>query len=386
MDNTTAATGTPEITLDCFGKNEARDLKEILTRFLHEYGEKAPEVSDEDWLCQRFQAELPDMGEEKARQVSRETIESVQKYDENRASLSAARARGQTTEDWFADRSRELAAGVPAAVFGHEMGELGKTISEINRQMADAVTTQNGVISQQLNLDGYLAEQHAVNSFNAAAKLSNSPYTAKVCRQGAGKTYGKNSFDAVIVDGEGKIVHQYQFKYGKDAEATIQMLKRGNYNNQTIVVPPEQVKAVQDAFPGKTVVSEIGGTEKVPVTSAPLSKADAKAMQEEIQRTGKAPTADWNFYDDRMLGKYVGKQVVTAGVQGAALATGFSLAEKLISEEPIEPEEVVVDALRTGADASVKAAAAGALTVAVEKGTLGTVAKVLPVPAITNIA
>lgn len=381
-----SAPSEPEITIDGFGPEEAKKLKEILTRFLHEYGKKPPEVSDEDWLCQRFQAELPGMSEEDARAVSRETVASVKEYDANLASLSAAKAQGQTTEEWFADRSREAATGISAIEFGHRMEELGDVISEANAQLYRTVTTQGGEISQQLNLDGFLAEQQAVNSFNAAAKLNDSPFRAEVCVPEAGQTYGKNSFDVVIRGEGGQIVHQYQFKYGKDANATIQMLKRGNYNNQTLVVPPEQVDAVKAAFPGKTVVSHIGGTEKVPVASEPLSKADVKNMQAEVQSTGKLTETSWNSYDNRMLGKYIGKQAVAAGMQGAILATGFHLAAKLVSDEPVETEEVVADALRTGADTTVKAAAAGAMTVAAQKGALGVLSPLTSVMPIANLA
>ena len=366
-----AAGDSAEITLDGFGLDEARELKQTLVRFLQEYGKKPAELSDEDWLCQRFLSELPDMEEQEARDTSRETFESIQEYNQNLASLRAARAQGSTAEEWFADKSREAASGVSAVEFGRRMEELSEVLGEANAQLYRTVTTKSGAISQQLNLDGFLAEQQAVNSFNAAAKLEGSSFRAEVCVPKPGETYGKNSFDAVIKNKDGRIVHQYQFKYGKDAETTIQMIKRGNYNNQTLVVPPEQVEKVRAAFPGKTVVSYIGGTEKVSVSSASFSKADVKATQETIQSTGKVTELDWESFDNQMLTKYVGRQAMMAGVQGAALGAGFSLVEKLVSEEPVEVEDVVVDALRTGADTSVKAAAAGAIRVAAERGALG---------------
>lgn len=388
MDDNKNMTASPEqeIILDVFGPKEAKALKNLLIRFLQEYEKKPAEVSDEDWLCQRFQAELPDMAAEDARKISRETFSTIKEYDQNLASLTYARAHGSTADEWFADKSREAAAGISAIEFGRRMEELGDVLSEANAQLRRTVTTGGGEISRQLNLDGFLAEQQAVNSFNAAAKLSNSPFRAEVCVPEAGQTYGKDSFDVVIRGEGGRIVHQYQFKYGKDADATIQMLKRGNYNNQTLVVPPEQVEAIQAAFPGKTVVSQIGGTEKVAVASEPFSKAEIKAMQEEIQSTGTVPELDWNSFDNRMLGKYVGHEAMQAGVMGAVLGTGFSLAAKLASDEPIEIEDVVVDALRTGADTSVKAATAGAITVAAKQGLLGAITPLTEVVPAANLA
>ena len=83
-----------------------------------------------------------------------------------------------------------------------------------------------------------------------------------------GKRYGKNSFDIVILDAtksKTPPVHQYQVKYGADAKATIQLLREHGsvtkYSNQQILVPPEQLDEVRKAFPGKTIVSEIGGTD-----------------------------------------------------------------------------------------------------------------------------
>ena len=374
-----------EITFEGFGLAEAKELRGLLVRFLQEYGKKPQNMSDEDWLCQRFLVELPDMSEDEARKLSRETLSAVQEYDRNLASLMAARAQGSTAEEWFAEKSREAAVGISAIQFGVRMEELGDTINQANAQLYRTVVTQSGEISRQLNLDGFLAEQMHVNSFNAAAKLNSSPFRAEVCVPEAGQTYGKNSFDVVIRGQNGRIVHQYQFKYGADAQSTIQLIRHGNYNNQTLVVPPEQVDAVKSAFPGKTVVSQIGGTERVPVSSKPLSKADIKAMQKDIQTTKTIPEQDWNLYDNRMLGKYVGGKAAFSGVMGAAMGAGFHMAAKLAADEPIEAGEVVTGALRTGADSGIKAAAAGAVKVASERGMIGVIAPGTPMPSIVNM-
>ena len=388
MDETkhTVTSERSEITLDGFGPEEAKALKDLLTRFLREYGKKPADMEDKDWLSKQLHAELPDLSTAEAEKISRETFAAITEYNQNLASLNTAKAQGATAEEWFADMSREAAAGISAIKFGQRMEELGDILNEANAQLYRTVTTQDGAISQQLNLDGFLAEQQAVNSFNAAAKLNDSPFRAEVCAPEPGQTYGKNSFDVIIRGKGGRIVHQYQFKYGKDADATIQMLRRGNYNNQTLVVPPEQVEAVQAAFPGKTVVSQIGGTEKVPVASAPQSKADVKAMQNEIQNSGTVAELDWNSYDNRMLGKYVGRTAMMAGIQGAVLGAGFSLAAKLVSDEPVEVEDVVADALRTGADTSIKAATAGAITVAAKRGLLGAITPLTEAVPIANLA
>ena len=89
------------------------------------------------------------------------------------------------------------------------------------------------------------------------ATLQDSPFRAEVCVPES--THPKNSFDVVIKDiSTGKIVHQYQFKFGMTAKYTIAKLRKGDYNNQRFVVPVEQVTDVQRAFPGKTVEAYIG--------------------------------------------------------------------------------------------------------------------------------
>jgi len=371
---------------DFMTAKEARELKRLLARFMKEYGRKPAAQSDEAWLKDRFLAELPGLSEEDAEAMSRETVASIAEYDRHLASAKEARAQGKTAQEWFADQAQLAASGMSAAEYAARLNELDNVLEQANTQMMRVITTQDGAVSQQTNLDGFMAEQQHVNAFNVAAELQNSGCRAEVCTPGPGETYGKNSFDVVIRDAGGRIAHQYQFKYGKNADATIAMIRRGNYNNQTLVVPPEQVEAVQAAFPGKTVVSQIGGTEKVPVSSAPISKADMKELQKQAQERGTVQEMNWGSCDPRMLAKYVGSRTVLAGVQGAVLATGFHLASKAIADEPIDTEEVVTVALETGADTGIKAATAGALKAASEKQLIGVLPPGTPMGQLTKIA
>lgn len=150
------------------------------------------------------------------------------------------------------DKLSDASIGMGVNSFGDYLFNIDRTLQNANAQLLSTVLNQDGSVSYCQNLDGFIAEQMHVNSFNEQASLNLCPYIAKVQVPESGTSYGRNSFDTVICDKyTGKIVHQYQFKYGKDAQATIAMLKNGNYNNQTIVVPKEQVELVQAAFPGK---------------------------------------------------------------------------------------------------------------------------------------
>ena len=387
MDETKVKYASEDLTYDesKLGIHEARELKKLLVRFIKEYGKKPAEQSDQEWLKLRFMAEMPELSEEEATALSQETVTSVREYNENLASLKEAKKSGKTAEEWFAEKSQEAAVGVTATEFAGQMQSLDGALNKANLSMRNAVLTQSGAISQNPSLNGFIAEQQQVNTFNLAAESSGSPYRAYVLSPEAGKPYNKNSFDVVIKDEGGKIVHQYQFKYGQDAKSTISYIKAGNYNNQILVVPAEQVEEVQAAFPGKTVVAQIGGTDKVPISSQPLTKSDVVKMQEDMQQTGEVTQLDWTAYEPKTLAKYVGKKAAFAGVQSAALATGFQIAAKLAADEPIDTEEVVSTALKTGADSGVKSAAAGAVKVASERGMIRLMPKGTPMGTIVNV-
>lgn len=86
-----------------------------------------------------------------------------------------------------------------------------------------------------------------------------------------------------------------------------------------------------------------------------------------------------------MVAKFVGKQAAVAGVLGAATATGFHIAGRLMNGEEIDAEEAVGIALETGADTGLKAAVAGAVKVGSEKGMIGLIPPGTSMPLIVNI-
>ena len=259
---------------------------------------------------------------------------------------------------------------------------LDEAINNANQSMYDTITTKSGAINQNFNLDGFIAEQHHANSFNLEANLKGSEYRAEVLVPKDGQTYGKNSVDIVVKDKTGKIVERYQAKYGKTADDTIRMINEGNYNNQRLLVPAEQVEEVQKAFPNKTVVASVGSGD---IKSKPLDKIGAKELQNEAQ-SGNWNDLNWNEYKSKDLAIGIGKQAGYAAIQGAAIGAGVELATKVWNGEEIKAEEVVEQALVSGADFGVKAATAGALKVGVEKGIVKAIPKGTPAGTIANIA
>lgn len=372
--------------LDDFDEQDARELKRLICKFVHSYGNKPVDMNDQTWLTNAYMQELPSIPLDDARQLSQQTIETITAYNRDMASLKEYISSGKSKEEWFAEKTMEAAAGLSVAEYSRQVEQVAHVMENANAQMLRTISTRSGEISQAFNLDGFIAEQHHVNSFNAAAALQKSPYHAEVCVPEVGETYGKNSFDIVIKDAGNKIIHQYQSKYGSTARETIQMLKRGNYNNQTFLVPPEQVEQVQQAFPGKTVVSHIGGTDKVPISSKALSKQEAKDLQIDIQQNSEIPQTTWNSFDAKQLAKFAGKQIALSGITAAAIGTGWTMVAKIIKDEPIDTEEVVEIAFRTGTDAGVKTAVAGAMQVAAKQGVLRIIPPATPVGVIANMA
>lgn len=383
---------TNEIMIEGLQEQDARAVKEIFLRFIKAYKESGEEQEKFEWLEKQLKEELPEKSEQEILDIKEEIIDSEHEYNADFQDMVQKAENGISKERWFADRLEEGAKGIAVNNYGNYLNNVERVMKMANQQMLNKVLRQDGKIKECLNLDGFIAEQWYVNNFNSKKALEKSVFGKSVIsgkyaksdmpdilEQYAeipkeGQPYGKNSVDIQIRD-KGGVLHRYQVKFGKDAESTIKMLKRGNYNNQIIVVPSDQVEKVQAAFPGKTVIDHIGGTDKVLTKSDSLTKEEVKRLQNEIQETGTIPRTDWNIYNTRELAINLGKQAGIAGMQAAFLTTGLDLAGKVMNGETIDGSEVIENALKSGADTGIKAAAGGALTVASERGVIS----ILPV-------
>lgn len=368
--------------------NTSEKLSNLIKKFVSSYTHKDESIEDVLWLKNELKSELNDLSDEEAQKISEECFREIKIYDYNLNSLVDTVKNGGTKESWLAEKCKEASVGMSINEYGNYLKSINDIISLSNAQMQETVinTRGNQQISKNMNLDGFIAEQYHVSSFNMNAKLNKSGYKAKVLDPKSGETYKKNSFDVVIVDSNDKIVHQYQLKYGKTAEHTIAMIKKGNYNNQRIVVPAEQVEVVKKAFPNKTIEAHIGGTDKVSISSSTLSKGEAKEIQYRTQENAQIHKEDWNYFKTKELTMNIAKNASLAGIQSAAISSGFDIAKSIMDGEKIEADEVVYKALVTGADSGIKAATAGALHVGVQKGIISVIPKSTPIGVLTNVA
>ena len=356
-----------------------KKLRPILQRFMDSYAAKPKDMTDEAWLAKQLGEELPEKSSEEIATMSREIVANVEEFDRNLTSLNKSCKAGTPKEVWLADKLQNAAVGVNVVDYGNYLQGIDDTLRANNEAMMNVIHRADGNINMNPNLDGFIAEQEVVNSFNREAALKNSPYRAEAL-QPDGKTYAKNSVDVVIRDTRKSvhnIVKRYQLKFGKNAEATAQYLEHGDYRGQQSIVPKGQKQGVREnVSPAKQVNDYIESPDGV--RSKPLSKEQAKRHQERVQEGQNLRQDTWNSYNTRELAINIGKQAAVAGMAGAAMGAGFHLAAKVFQGEEIKASEVVEVALKTGATTGITCAVAGALNVGVEKGLVPVLAKGTP--------
>ena len=111
-----------------------------------------------------------------------------------------------------------------------------------------------------------------------------------------------------------------------------------------------------------------------------------KELQQKLQENGEVPQLSYDDVSVKTLASNIGKNAGKFAIISAAVTTGINVIKKAWKGEKIEADEVMEEALKSGADAGVKTVAAGTLKVAVEKGVLRCIPKGTPVGVIATIA
>ena len=355
---------------------EGKQLQDLIKEFEQCYADNKDKPVLE-WLEPKMQEHLPNQSPDEIRRISAELVDSLKVTETNYEDLQKSTSKGRSKESWFASHMKKATSAMSAQESAEFLSNLDQATRKANEALYDTITTKAGNISQNPNLDGFIAEQYHAQTFNMNAEASGSQYRAKVLEPD-GSRYTKNSVDVVIVDGDGKVVKRYQSKYCKDSTATEKAFEKGDYRGQQKLVPEEQNADI--AKKSTDVLVAPDGT-----TSNPLTKDRAEQMRNEAQ-SGNWNELNWNEYAMKDLAKGVGKQAGVAALQGMAIGAGMDIAQKLWNGEEIEAKEVIADSLKTGADFGVKAAAAGALKVATEKELINILPKGTPASTFANIA
>ena len=298
---------------DVFGSEDnARNTAGLITSFVSSWERHKHEKTPAVWLADEFRR-YPDLwtGEEEIVSTANEVVAGVERANADKASLHAHLDAGKSKASWLAGKIEQGAAAAGVASVGDYAAGIDKALKTANDQMLEAVSTQSGAVNRIPNLDGFIAEQHHADTFNLDAAAKGSPLRAEVLG-----SQGRNSVDIVIRDGDGHIVRRYQSKYGQDAEATQHLFEKGDYRGQRKLVPSDQ----EGDIPKSTDRIEADG-----VRSKPLTKDEAKRLQEKAQQEQEIRQYEWNDVNRIEIAKSIGKQALV----GAALTSGFQGARIL---------------------------------------------------------
>jgi len=356
----------------------------VIGSFIRSYKDKAPEVSNKVWLCGEF-SKYPGIwvDAEEIRQAAGDVVDQVERFDASQKSMDDYHAKGLSTDHWLAEQIEQGARVNGIDNVSDYASEIDDAIGQANKANIDLLYRKDGQLNQQLNLDGFIAEQHHVDTFNLDAAAKGSDYRAEVLQPKPGETYGKNSVDIVIRDGSGKISRRYQAKYGADTKATDTMLKKGDYRGQRKLVPESQSEDIT----GSTETIEIDG-----IKSKPLSKEAAKERQHQAQEKAKAKQYDWNEVSkgniaQNIAQKAAGSAMMSIGFQGARIA-GRRIWNRLTGKKnnsaDEDLQEFVHSSLKSAGSSGLAVAVTGGVTVAAKSGWLGKTLKDTPVGRITN--
>lgn len=364
-------------------EDEAKSVKDLFKKYLKKYKEKDPEMSDQEWLSQLFNEELPEVSEEEAEEDAKEIVEGIAEFDNNLKSCNEAVQNGISKEKWLENKIEEASVGISAVEYGRTLETIDSLLYEKNIELADALSrSKDGNIMMSRNLDGNIAENMIANTAEMSAHLQGKNISVDVL-----ESHNLNSVDVRAINHDTGQYQNYQLKFGKDAKATIELIERGNYNNQRIIVPSEQLKEVQAYFKGKGSSKNITDhIDAFGIEGKSFTKEEMKNLQERAQSEGVAPSLDYSHYQTKDLIYNIGKNAGTMALQAAAVTTGFTIAQKVMQGEEIDKDELVEIAIKAGADTSIKTVTAGTLQVAIRKGIIKFIPKSTPAGIIVNIA
>lgn len=370
-------------TVDCITEKEAKSFISLFRKCLKSYKEKDAAMTDEEWLTQLFKNEIKETTDEEAAEDAKGIVEALQEYDENLKAVNEAAVSGKSKENWLTGKMQEAAVGMSVHEYGQTLQAMDDILYQKNMEIADALSrAKDGHIMMSPNLDGNIAE-------NLIAKTTelNGLLQGKNIKVDVLESFTANSVDVRATNLDTGRYQNYQLKFGKDAKATIALLERGDYSNQRIIVPSDQLGEVQAHFTEKGSAKLISDhIEAFGVEGRKFTKEDVKKLQTSAQEDGIMPTMDYSHYQTKELAMSVGKSAGAMALQSAAVVTGFNIISKAVKGERIDSDELVENAIKTGADTSAKVVTAGALQIAIRNGIIRILPKMTPAGVIANIA
>ena len=349
-----------------FKEEDVPKIKNTFEDFVSGYAHKSDDTSDKDFLVAKFK-QYPTIwsSDEEIEDAAVEIVETVYAFQKNKAELDAHIADGKRRESWLAHKIEDGAKFSGANSVSEYALTIDTAIENANNQMADTILRLDGQVSQNPNLDGYIAETHHANTYNIDAAQKEVPYHAEVPQSN-----NPNSVDLTIKNSDGKIVSKYQSKYGSDSEATGEYFKDGNYRGQQRLVPEGQGKDITNSHEK----IEYGGAE-----STPLSKERAKELQQQAQAKGEIAKYSWNDLNKFEIAKQIGAKSAFAAGMAVAFQGARIIGRRIWNFFTGNPNNSLQEdlaefaeyAIKSGATVGVTVAGSGAMTVVVRSGWLG---------------
>ena len=155
-------------------------------------------------------------------------------------------------------------------------------------ELADALQrSTDGQIKMSPNLDGNIAENVIAKTTELSGFIQGKNIKVEVR-----DVFTENSVDVRAINLDTGKYQNYQLKFGKDAKATIDLIERGNYNNQQIIVPSEQLEEVRAHFKAKgsskTITDHIDawGAEGKKFTKENMKELQLAAQEDGIMKVG----------------------------------------------------------------------------------------------------
>ena len=281
---------------------EALGVAELIQFFVRAYEHRAPGVSDEEWLQDMFHRHQWATHTE-MRAAAQDVVATVGIAYTKKEDLQKAVNQGASRNHWLEGELVRAATTRGTLEVGSYGMQIDVALQAATENAASVIQRFDGEVSLCRNLDGFIAEQHHVDSFNVDAVVKGSDLRAQVLTPEPGSGYAKNSVDIGIYDGNGKLIRRYQSKYGADSEATKKCFENGDYRGQRKLVPEGQSKDI----PGSTERIEAEG-----VFSKPLTKTNAKRQQQDAQAEGSSREYRWKDAGAGAIAKRIGMQALAA--------------------------------------------------------------------------
>ena len=364
-------------------EKECRKLNQEFSENLKDYQNRSANLTDEDWLIELIMRKCSHITREQAEIEALEILRSLDVCEHDLSSLEDAGRQGISSEHWLEQKIQESAIGLSAYQYSCILRDFDNSLYRQNMEMAEALSrSSDGHIMMSPNLDGNIAEHMIARTTELQGYIQNKNIKVEV--RGVNTA---NSVDVRAMNLETGKFQNYQLKFGEDAKATIGLIERGNYNNQQIIVPSEQLEEIRNHFKlkgsQKTITDHI---EVNGVKGRSFTKAEMKQIQKQAQEDGIMPVLDDYYYSTKEYALSIGKNAGVTALQMAAVTTGLDVIAKVCQGKEIRTDEMVETALRSGTDTGVKVVASGTLHVAVRNEMIPFLSKSLGTNVITNIA